>query len=281
MSHPSKEWIHPTAVIHPGAIIHPGAKIGAEVKIGPHTVIGEDVEIGDGCELKGQVYLEGPLKVGPANTFFPHGTIGVIPQDKKFHGERTETVIGEGNTFRECVTVHRGTEGGGGVTRVGDQNLVMAYSHIAHDCIVGDETVLANGVTLAGHVRIEDYAVIGAFTGVHQFCRVGRHSIVGGYSVITKDVLPFSMTVSERETKLFGLNRVGLERHGFSAEQREKLRQALRLLKGSKLSMTQAREQIQAAAAEADGSAIGSPTGSEELQELLRFIESSERGVIR
>ena len=256
--------------IHPSAVVHPGAKLGANVQVGPFCVLGEEVEIEDGCELMAHVYMDGPLRVGPGNRFFPYSSIGVVPQDLKFRGERSETVIGSENTFREFVTVHRGTAGGGSLTSIGDGNLIMAYTHIAHDCRVGDHTVLANGTTLAGHVLIEDYAVIGAFSGVHQFCRVGRHSLVGGYSVITQDVLPFSKTVSEREVHAYSINKVGLERHGFSPERRDKLSRAMRLLLSSKLNTTQALEKIREEVAD-----------SEDVQELIRFIESSERGVIK
>ena len=259
-----------TSPVHHTAIIHRGAHIGANARIGPYCVIGDEVEIGEGCELMAHIYLEGPLRIGPGNRFFPYSSIGVVPQDLKFHGERSETIIGQENTFREFVTVHRGTEGGGSITSIGDHNLIMAYAHIAHDCRVGNHTILANGTTLAGHVTIEDYAVVGAFCGVHQFCRVGRHSIVGGYSVITQDVLPFSKTVSERPVRVYGINVVGLKRHGFTLEQRKKLNQALRLLTSSKLNISQALEKIRAEAAD-----------SEDLLELIRFVESSERGVIR
>ncbi len=258
------------ALVHPTAVLHPGARLGAGVRVGPYCILGEEVEIEDGCELMAHVYMEGPLRLGPGNRFFPYSSIGVVPQDLKFHGERSETVIGKENTFREFVTVHRGTELGGGVTRIGDNNLVMAYSHIAHDCQVGNHTILANGTTLAGHVAIEDYAVIGAFCGIHQFCRVGRYSLVGGYSVITQDVLPFSKTVSERETHVFGINAVGLKRRGFSLDRRKKLSRAMRLLAGKQVNTSQALETIRKEAAD-----------SEDLQELLRFVESSERGVIK
>ncbi|MBI4460493.1 MAG: acyl-ACP--UDP-N-acetylglucosamine O-acyltransferase [Acidobacteria bacterium] len=259
-----------TAEIHPTAIVHAGARLGASVRVGPYCVVGDEVEIGEGCELMAHIYMEGPLRIGPGNKFFPYSSIGVIPQDLKYRGERSETVIGRENTFREFVTVHRGTEGGGGVTSIGDNNLIMAYAHIAHDCRVGSHTILANGTTLAGHVVIEDYAVVGAFCGIHQFCRVGRHSIVGGYSVITRDVLPFSKTVSERQAHAYGINVEGLRRRGFTPESRKKLSRALRLLSAAKLNTAQALEQIRADAA-----------GSEELQELIRFIEGSERGVIK
>ncbi|OFW00368.1 MAG: acyl-[acyl-carrier-protein]--UDP-N-acetylglucosamine O-acyltransferase [Acidobacteria bacterium RIFCSPLOWO2_02_FULL_60_20] len=257
-------------MIHPTAVIHSGARLGPNVRVGPYCIIGDEVVIEDDTELIAQVYVDGPLTVGPANRFFPYSSIGVIPQDKKFRGERTETIIGKGNTFREFVTVHRGTAGGGGLTRIGDDNWIMAYAHVAHDCIVGSHTVLANGTTLAGHVVIEDYATVGAFSGIHQYCRIGRHSIVGGYSVITQDVLPFSKTVSERETRVFGVNTVGLERHGFSQERREGLSRAFRHLISSKLNTTQAIAKIREGAED-----------SEEIQELLRFIETSERGFIK
>jgi len=259
-----------TQLVHPTAVVHPGARIAPGVRVGPYCVVGEEIEIEDGCDFMAHVYLDGPLRIGPGNKFFPYSSIGVVPQDMKFRGERTETIIGRENTFREFVTVHRGTGGGGGVTRVGDHNLIMAYAHIAHDCRVGSHTILANGVTLAGHVLIEDHAVIGAFSGVHQFCRVGRHSIVGGYSVITQDVMPFSKTVSERETRVFGANVVGLKRHGFSLERRKKLSNAFRLLASSNLNTAQAVEAIR--------NEVGD---SEDVRELLRFLESSERGFIK
>lgn len=258
------------SLIHPTAVIHPGARLGPNVRVGPYCIIGDEVIIEDSTELIAQVYMDGPLRIGPDNRFFPYSSIGVISQDKKFHGERTETIIGRGNTFREFVTVHRGTAGGGGLTRIQDDNWIMAYAHIAHDCIVGSHTVLANGTTLAGHVLIEDYATVGAFSGIHQYCRVGRHAIIGGYSVITQDVLPFSKTVSERETRVFGVNTVGLERHGFSSQQREKLNRAFRHLISSKLNTSQALQKIREAAHD-----------SAEVRELLQFIETSERGFIK
>lgn len=259
-----------TALLHPTAVIHPGAKLGADVRVGPYCIIGEEVAIGDGCDLMAHIYMDGPLRVGSGNKFFPYSSIGVVPQDLKFHGERSETVIGDENTFREFVTVHRGTQGGCGLTRIGCRNLIMAYTHIAHDCRIGDNTILANGTTLAGHVLIEDYAVVGAFSGIHQFCRVGRHSLIGGYSVITQDVLPFSKTVSDRETHAYGINSLGLKRHGFTQERREKLNRAFRLLTSSKLNTSQAMDKIREEVA-----------ASEDIQQLLRFIESSERGVTK
>lgn len=256
--------------VHPSAVVHRGAKLGAEVRIGPYCVIGEEVTIGDGCELMAHIYMDGPLQVGRRNRFFPYSSIGVVPQDLKFKGERTETIIGDENTFREFVTVHRGTQGGGGITQVGNHNLIMAYVHIAHDCRIGSHTILANGVTLAGHVQIEDHANIGAFCGIHQFSRVGRHCFVAAYSTVSQDVLPFSTTASERETHVYGINSVGLQRKGFSAERREKLKRAMRLLTSSKLNTSQAMEKLREEAIE-----------SEDVRQLIEFIETSERGVIK
>src|SRR5436853_512023 len=185
--------------IHPTAIVDPRARIHDRAEIGPYCIVGAEVEIGSGTRLMASVYVEGPASIGEENIFYPYTTAGVAAQDLKYKGERAETHIGSRNRIREFVTIHRGTEGGGLVTRIGDDNLLMAYVHVAHDVQLGHHTVLANGVTLGGHVLVGDWAVIGAFSGLHQFCRVGRHAFVGGYSVITQDVLPFSMTVSERE----------------------------------------------------------------------------------
>lgn len=262
--------IDPSAVIHPTAVVHESASIGAGVRIGPYCVIGAEVFLGENCELISHVCLEGPLRAGPDNKFFPYSSIGMVPQDKKFRGERTETLIGQGNIFREFITVNRGTAGGGGTTSIGDHNWIMAYTHIAHDCIVGSHTILANATTLAGHVTVEDYANIGAFSGVHQFCRVGRHSIVGGYSVITQDVLPFSMTVMKREVRLFGVNKVGLERCGFNEQRRENLSRAFKTLMSKKLNTSQAIEKIR-----------GEGGLSQDVEDLLNFIGTAERGFVK
>lgn len=257
-------------MIHPTAIVDPGARVAPSAKIGPYTIIGSDVEIGEECEFLAHVYVQGPLRMGARNRFFPYSSIGAVPQDLKFKGERSETIIGDDNTFREFVTVQRGTAGGGAITSIGSGCLVMAYTHIAHDCRVGDKVILGNGVTLAGHVVIQNCANVGAFSGIHQFCRVGEHALIGGYSVVTQDVLPFSRTVAERQIKNFGLNKVGLERRGFSAEQMNPLHHAFRLLLSSKLNTTQALEKIRA-----EG------TLTPEVEQLVAFIESSERGVIK
>ena len=256
-------------MIHPTAIVSPEAEIGADVTIGPYCRIGDRVKIGNGCRFESHVVVEGPAAIGENNQFYPFGTIGLQPQDLKFKGEETFLTIGHHNIFREYVNVHRGTKGGGGHTRIGDHNFLMAYTHVGHDSQLGSHIILANAATLAGHVTIEDYATVGAFSGVHQFCRVGKHGYVGGYSVITKDVLPYSKTVSERSTQAYGPNTIGLERQGFSPEQIENIKAAFRLLLQSKLNTTQAVEAIKAK--------VQSP----EVQVILDFIETADRGVIK
>jgi UDP-N-acetylglucosamine acyltransferase len=256
-------------MIHPTSIVHPLARIGERVRIGPFCTIGESVRIGDDCILDSHVVIEGPTTIGNSNRFFPFCVIGVQPQDLKFHGEETFLTIGSNNQFREYVNVHRGTQGGGGHTRVGDHNFLMVGAHVAHDCIVGSHIIMANAATLAGHVTIEDHASIGAYSGVHQFCRIGRHGYVGGYSVITKDVLPYSKTVSERNTQAFGVNAIGLERKGFTEDQIRNIKSAFRLLLQSKLNTSQAVE------------AIRQQPSAPEVEVLLNFIETSTRGVIK
>src|SRR6266850_346691 len=237
--------------IHSTAIVHTKARIASTADIGPYCIIGEEVEIGPGTRLMANVYAEGPTWIGEENIFYPYTTVGVASQDLKYKGERAETRIGSRNRIREFVTIHRGTEGGGLITSIGDDNLLMAYVHIAHDVRIASHTVIANGVTFGGHVTVQDWAVIGAFSGVHQFCRVGRHSMTGGYSVITQDVLPYSLISSPREPKVYGANKTGLERRGFSAEAIDRLQQAFRTLTKSGLNTSQALERIAAAAADA------------------------------
>jgi UDP-N-acetylglucosamine acyltransferase len=256
--------------IHPAAIVDPGARVAESSEIGPYSIIGADVSIGPRTRIMAHVVMEGPLQVGEDNLFFPFSTVGVPPQDLKYRGERSETRIGNRNRIREFATIHRGTEGGGMVTSIGDDNLLMAYVHVAHDVRVGNHTVLSNAVTLGGHVIVDDWAVVGASTGVHQFCRVGRHAIIGGYSVITQDVLPFSNTVTAREAKVFGANATGLKRRDFPAANIDALHKALRLLTRSGLNTSQALERI---AAEVEPVA--------EVTELLEFIRTSERGFIK
>jgi UDP-N-acetylglucosamine acyltransferase len=188
---------HPGASVDPRAVVHAGAEIGPGSVIGPYAVIGEHVRIGRDCRIGASSVIDGYTEIGDGNEIFPFASVGLIPQDLKFGGEPTRLKIGDRNVIREFVTIHRGTAGGGGVTEIGDHNLFMAYAHIAHDCHVGNETIFANGATLAGHVLVEDHATVGAFSGVHQFCRVGRHAFIGGYSVVTKDALPFAKTIAK------------------------------------------------------------------------------------
>jgi UDP-N-acetylglucosamine acyltransferase len=256
--------------IHPTAIVDSAARVADSAEIGPYCIVAAGVEIGARTRLMGHVFLEGPLEIGEENVFFPYSTIGVAPQDLKYHGEASRTRIGSRNRIREFVTIHRGTEGGGMLTSLGDDNLLMAYVHVAHDVHLGNHTVLANAATCGGHVNIEDWAWIGASTGIHQFCRVGRHAIIGGYSVITQDVLPFSNTVTAREAKVFGANSTGLKRRGFEPATIDALHKAFRLLGNSGLNTTQALDRI---AAEIE------PTA--EIQELTGFIRAAERGFIK
>lgn len=256
--------------IHPTAVLDPQARLAASARVGPYAVIGAEVEIGEQTEIGAHVVIEGPTRIGRGNRIFPFCSIGLIPQDLKFRGERSEVIIGDDNRIREFVSIHRGTEGGGAVTQLGNDNLVMAYAHIAHDCRIGDHCILGNGATLAGHVVIEDHAIVGAFVGVHQFCRIGRHGFIGGYTVITQDVLPFSRTVHEREAKVYGVNVVGLRRRGFSKNRIERIHQAVRLLTQSNLNTSQALEKIRQ-----------SLDQNEDIAALVQFVEGSERGVIK
>ena len=256
--------------IHPTAIVDPKAEIAESAEIGPYCVIGAEVAIGARTRLMANNYLEGPTWIGEDNIFFPYSTVGVASQDLKYKGERAETRIGDRNRIREFVTIHRGTQGGGLVTSIGSDNLLMAYAHIAHDVRIGDHVIMANGVTLAGHVTIGDWADISAFVGVHQFCRIGRHAFVGPYSVVMQDVLPYSTTVGKREIGVFGANRIGLERRGFETPVIEALQTSFRLLTRSKLNTSQAIERIRAEV-----------PPCAEVDELLEFIRTSDRGVVK
>jgi UDP-N-acetylglucosamine acyltransferase len=254
--------------IHPTAIIAPGAIVSASSTIGPYSTIGPEVVLGEDCNLISHVILDGRTKIGARNTFYPFSSIGVAPQDLKYHGEPTETRIGDDNTFRECVTISRGTTGGGGLTTLGNNCLLMAYAHIGHDCHVGNQVILANSATLAGHVIIEDFVTVGAFCPVHQFCSVGRYAYIGGGTIVTQDVLPFSLTSARRENKAFGINKVGLQRRGFSESRLKTLNKAFRLLLAAKLNTTQALEAI-------------TKLEGEDAAELATFISKSARGVIK
>jgi UDP-N-acetylglucosamine acyltransferase len=254
--------------IHPSAVIAPGAVVPASCTIGPFSTIGPEVVLGEECVLISHVVLDGRTRIGQRNTFYPFSASGVAPQDLKYGGEPTETVVGDDNTIRESVTISRGTAKGGGVTRIGSGNLLMAYVHIGHDSIVGNHCILANAATLAGHVVIEDYASVGAFSPVHQYCTVGQYAFIGGGTIVTQDVLPFSLTSSRRENKAFGINKVGLTRRGFTAERLQTLQKAFRLLLAAKLNTTQALEKIRAM--EGADAAV-----------LAAFIERSQRGIIK
>ncbi len=254
--------------IHPSAIISPGAVVPGSCTIGPFCTIGPEVVLGENCHLISHVVLDGRTRIGAGNVFHPFCAVGIAPQDLKYHGEPTETEIGDNNTIRENVTISRGTIGGGGITRLGSGCLLMASVHIGHDSQVGSHIILANAATLAGHVVIEDFATVGAFSPVHQHCTVGRYAFIGGGTIVTQDVLPFSKTSARRENKAFGVNSVGLERRGFSPERIKALQKAFRLLLVSKLNTTQALEKMR----ELEG---------EDVALLVGFIERSERGVIK
>jgi len=257
-------------VIHPTALVDPDARIPASCRIGPYCVVGADVEMGEDCELVAHVVLAGPTRLGANNRIFPYASIGQPPQDLKFAGEKTRLEIGDHNQIREFVTLHRGTVGGGGVTRIGSHTLIMAYAHVAHDCVIGDHVILANAATLAGHVTVEDWATLGALCPVHQYVRIGTYSFIGGGTTITKDVLPFSKTVAARDSHAYGLNALGLERHGFTRERIRKLHHAFKLLLASRLNTSQALEKLKAEGELGD-----------DVELLVRFIESSERGIIK
>jgi len=261
---PDRTEIHPTAIVHPSAVVGDGTTIG------PHATIGAHVRLGANCTIGASAAIDGWTEIGDGTEIFPFASIGQIPQDLKFKGEETKLVIGSRNIFREFVTINRGTRGGGGVTAIGDRNVFMAYVHVAHDCHVGNDTIFGPHATLGGHVTVEDYANISAGSAVHQFCRVGRHAFIGGYSVVTKDALPFAKTVGSRPARIFGANSVGLSRRGFSADVITRLKRSFRYLLQSKLNTTSAIRQI-----ERDRS-----LACDEVQYLIGFIRSSTRGVI-
>jgi UDP-N-acetylglucosamine acyltransferase len=262
-----------TASIHPTAIVAATAVVPASCTVGPFCTVGPDVILGEHCELISHVVLDGHLTMGAHNRIFPFACLGIAPQDLKYAGELTQLIVGDGNTFRESVTISRGTTVGGGITRIGDDCLIMAYTHIGHDSIIGNGCILANAATLAGHVIVEDYAVVGALCPVHQYCRIGKYSYIGGGTTITQDVLPYSLTCIERNNHAYGLNKVGLERHGFTPEQLGELRSAYRLLLHSKKNTTEALEAIRAT--------IEAGEAGEHVCYLADFIAASERGVIK
>jgi UDP-N-acetylglucosamine acyltransferase len=261
----------PPYAAHPTAVISEHARIGQDCYIGPYCTIGDDVILGDGVRLESHCAVDGRTHIGDFTHVFPFVSIGLPSQDLKYQGEPSETRIGRRNRIREFVTIHRGTRGGGMLTEIGDDCLIMAQAHVAHDCILGNQVIMANGATLAGHVTVEDGVNIGAYSGVHQFCRVGREAYIGGYSVIVKDALPFALTVSRgHHARCYGPNKVGLIRRGHSEDVIATLHHAFHLLLTSRLNTSQALARIR-----------NEIDGSQEVDEIVRFIESSARGVIK
>jgi UDP-N-acetylglucosamine acyltransferase len=258
------------AKIHAQALVSPTAKIAEGVEVGAFAVVGADVELGANCVVHPHAVISGPSKFGARNIFHSFSVIGGDPQDYTFRGERVELVAGDGNIFREHVTVTRGTQKGGGVTRLGNDNFFLAYSHVGHDSQVGNGTLFVNGATLAGHVTVQDFVTVGAFSPVHQFCRLGKYAYIGACTVITQDVLPFSLIVTERETKCFGANTIGLERKGFSTDRIQTLQRAFKLLVRSKKNTAQALEEMRKTL-----------TDSSDVQEMIAFVEKAERGIVK
>jgi UDP-N-acetylglucosamine acyltransferase len=256
--------IHPTAIVASSAVVPESCSVGPYSTIGPNVVLGED------CELVSHVVLDGHLTTGARNRFFSFACVGVAPQDLKYKGEPTRATLGEDNTIRESVTISRGTAGGGGNTRVGSNCLIMAYTHIGHDSVIGDHCILANAATLAGHVVVEDYATVGALNQVHQFCRIGKYAYTGGGTTVTQDVLPYSLTSAKRETRAYGLNKIGLERRGFDRERLRAIQHAYRLLLAARMNTSQAIERLREEGIE-----------TQDVAYLVEFIESSERGVLK
>jgi UDP-N-acetylglucosamine acyltransferase len=252
------------------AAVSPGAKIGAGTEVGAFAVVGAGVELGEGCVVHPHAVVNGPSKFGGRNVFHPFCVIGGDPQDYTFRGEHVELLAGDGNVFREHVTINRGTKKGGGITRIGNDNFFLAYSHVGHDCQIGNNTLFVNGATLAGHVTVQDFVTLGAFSPVHQFCRLGRYAYIGACTVITQDVLPFALIVTERETRCFGPNTIGLERKGFSPERIQALQRAFRLMLRSKRNTTQALDEMRKTLAD-----------SADVQEMIAFAEKAERGIVK
>jgi len=259
-----------SASLHPTAIIDPGAKVHSTCVVGPYCRIGANVELAEQCQLISHVVIEGPSRIGSHNQFSPFCSVGLAPQDVSYGGEPTRLEIGDHNVIREFATINRGTVKGGGLTRVGNHVLVMAYTHIAHDCVIGDHVILANAATLGGHVIVEEWATVGALCPVHHFVRIGAHSFIGGGTTITRDVLPFSKSAAARDSHAYGLNAIGLERRGFSKERIRKIHHAFKILLASKLNTSQALDKLKS-----------EPDRGADIDLLIRFVEESERGVIK
>lgn len=258
-----------TSFIHETSIVAAGARVGEGCHIGPFSIVGENVVLGDGVRLDSHVVVDGNTTIGEETHIFPFVSVGLAPQDLKYAGEATATEIGRRNQIREFVTIHRGTSGGGGLTKIGDDNLFMAQAHVAHDCRIGNEVIMANAATLAGHVEISDRSNIGAYSGVHQYCRIGFEAFVGGYSVVVKDAPPFAI-IQGNHAKCYGLNRVGMRRRGYSKETIEKLHRAYHLLLSAKLNTTQALEKIKEKI-----------KGCDEVDMVVKFYETTTRGVVK
>jgi len=255
--------------VHPSAVVGPKARIGSGCYIGPYSIVGNEVELEDDVRLDSHCVIDGRTVIGQGTRIFPFVSIGLPAQDLKYQGEPSETSIGRRNQIREFVTIHRGTAGGGMLTQIGDDCLLMAQAHVAHDCKIGDGVIMANAATLAGHVIIEDNANVGAYSGVHQFCRIGREAYIGGYSVVVKDALPFALTVGNH-ARCYGLNTTGMKRRGYSREVIGSLHRAFHLLLSSKLNTSQALEKINEDIQDVP-----------EVEILVQFIETSERGVVK
>jgi UDP-N-acetylglucosamine acyltransferase len=255
--------------VHPTAIISPRAQTGRDCYIGPYAIIGDEVILGDRVRVDSHAVIEGRTRIGDETHIFPFVSIGLAPQDLKYRGEPSKTQIGRRNRIREFVTIHRGTRSGGMLTEIGDDCLLMAQAHVAHDCVLGNNVLMANAATLAGHVLVENGATIGAYSGVHQFCRVGREAYIGGYSLLVKDALPFALTAGNH-ARCYGLNSVGMRRRNYSQMVIDALHRAFYLLLSAKLNTTQALERIRAEI-----------RGSKEVDQLLRFIQTSNRGIVK
>jgi UDP-N-acetylglucosamine acyltransferase len=257
--------------IDPRAVVSPSAKLGKNVRVGPYAVVGDDVEISDDCVVEHHAVVQGPSSFGRANRFCSFSIVGGDPQDYTYTGQPVRLEVGDDNTFREFSTVHRGTIKGGGSTRVGNHNLIMAYAHVGHDCVIGNHCTIINGAQFAGHTHIDDYATVSSFVLVHQFSRIGCHSYIGAGTIITQDVPPFSLVVGSRENRCYGINKVGLERRGFSAERIHSIEKAYRYLLRSKLNTSQAVEKMR-----------GTLSDSDDVLTLISFIESaSDRGLTK
>jgi UDP-N-acetylglucosamine acyltransferase len=257
------------AQVHPTAVVHPGARLHETVEIGPYAVIGEKVTIGAGTTVGPHTVIVGRTTLGARNRIFQFASLGAEPQDLKYAGEDTELILGDGNTVREFATLHIGTAGGGGVTRIGTGNLFMAYSHVAHDCVVGNGCILANSAALAGHVQVADHVILGGLSAVHQFTRVGKHSFISGGAMVTMDVPPYCTAQGDR-AELAGLNVVGLQRHGFNEEQIGRIKEAYKVLFRSKLVLAEAVAKLK--------TELG---GHSEIDHLIEFVSSSKRGLTR